>query len=110
MLRQEIDDERERIDPFRRHRKLTRAVESAASGDVIHATVYGNQYPSVRTFTIVLGQLLNREITPQLRQFLYFLHRLLSLRAALDDLVDKDGDHAHQGEVYRTPDNLADET
>lgn len=90
--------------------ELTRAVKLGASGDVVHAAVDGDQYSAVRTLAIVLGQFLDREVASQLGQLLHLLHRLLVLRAALDDLVDENGDHAHQGEVHRTLDDLGDES
>lgn len=99
---------KKRIDRRRVASKLTRAVKLGASGDVVYAAVDGDQYPAVRTFAIVLGQFLDREVASQLGQLLHLKHGLLGLRAALDDLVDEDGDHAHQGEIYRALDDLAD--
>lgn len=102
-------ERKERIDRRRVASKLTRAVKLGASGDVVHAAVDSDQYPAVRTLAVVLGQFLDREVASQLGQLLHLLHGLLGLRAALDDLVDEDGDHAHQGEIYRALDDLADE-
>ncbi|KYQ56848.1 hypothetical protein ALC60_04212, partial [Trachymyrmex zeteki] len=85
-------------------RRLTRAVEPRASGDVVHAAVDGDEYPAVRALAIVLGQLLDREVTA----LLHFLHRLIGLGAALDDLIDQNSDHAHEGEVHWALDDLAD--